>query len=199
MRPFPRVVVPRPISIVAAGRIPPSAAGLLPLHTRLSDRPSPQCTQEANAGAVPSAAGACLLRFEGRIPGGYPRVLGKHLIVDLSEGDTDFVRSADCLRRLSNLIAGAIGAKVHRAPVLQRVASHCPELAGYTLVQLIDTFAITGHFCDSSGDAYIDVRCSKDFDTELVLDVIKGALRPKHMRYMTVIRQAPHSPRLAAE
>jgi hypothetical protein len=29
-----------------------------------------------------------------------------------------------------------------------------PKQLGYSLVQLIETSAITGHFCDRSGDAY---------------------------------------------
>ena len=43
-------------------------------------------------------------------------------------------------------------------------AAHVPQAAGYSLVQLIETSAITGHFCDASGDAYLDIFSCKDFD-----------------------------------
>ena len=63
-------------------------------------------------------------------------------------------------------------------PVLQRFAEHVPEAAGYSLVQLIETSAITGHFCDKSGDAYIDVFSCKDFDTAAALDVVRSRSGP---------------------
>src|SRR5262245_51794966 len=53
--------------------------------------------------------------------------------------------------------------KAYGAPLLERFAEHLPEAAGYSLVQLIETSAITGHFCDLSGDAYIDIFSCKDF------------------------------------
>ena len=64
------------------------------------------------------------------------------------------------------------------------------EAAGYSLVQLIETSAITGHFCDLSGDAYIDIFSCKDFDVELAVEVVRAAFRPQHINFITLVRQA---------
>ncbi len=124
---------------------------------------------------------------------------GKHLIIDMSEGNKERVRSAEHIRHFVEVLVKAIGMKAFGQPVLQHFSERCPDTAGYTLVQLIETSAITGHFCDRTGDAYIDIVSCQDFDTELVLDVIKRVFEPEHMRYMTLHRQTSRARFLAAE
>ena len=74
-------------------------------------------------------------------------------------------------------------------PLLEHFAEHLPEAAGYSLVQLIETSAMTGHFCDLSGDA-IDIFSCKDFDAELAVEVVRAAFRPQHINFITLVRQA---------
>ena len=92
--------------------------------------------------------------------------------------------------------------RAYGAPLLEHFAEHVPDAAGYSLVQLIETSAITGHFCDLSGDAYIDIFSCKDFQAELAVEVVRAAFRPQHINFMTLVRQATHpraSYTLAAE
>jgi len=124
---------------------------------------------------------------------------GKHLIVDMSEGDPGRVRSAEHIRRFVEVLVDAIGMTAYGPPVLQHFAEHVPEAAGHSLVQFIETSAITGHFCDRTGDAYIDIFSCKDFDTAVALEVIKRAFEPQHLRFMTLARQAIRVHRAAAE
>lgn len=67
---------------------------------------------------------------------------------------------------------------------------------GYTLVQLIETSSITGHFCEESNDAYIDVFSCKPFRPETVKRVIHEYFNPQDIRMTFVERQAPNPPRL---
>ena len=53
----------------------------------------------------------------------------------------------------------------------------CPRQPDIPSVQLIETSAITGHFCDRSGDAYIDILSCKDFQSELAVEVVRAAFR----------------------
>ena len=124
---------------------------------------------------------------------------GKHLIVDMSRGNKERVRSEDHIRQFVVELVEAIGAKAHGPPLLQHMAKHAPDASGYSLVQLIETSAITGHFCDLSGDAYIDIFSCEAFDTSVAIDVIRSAFDPQHLRYMTLSRQAPPPYPLAAE
>lgn len=115
---------------------------------------------------------------------------GKHLIIDMSAGDRQRVRSADHIRRFVETLVPAIDMKAYGPPVLKHFAEHLPEAAGYSLVQLIETSAITGHFCDSSGDAYIDIFSCKDFSEQSAIEVVRAAFRPKHINFITLARQA---------
>lgn len=62
--------------------------------------------------------------------------------------------------------------------------------AGFTLVQLIETSNITGHFCDESGDAYLDVFSCKSFDEKIVRQVIMEHFQPQMLDIKVIERQA---------
>jgi len=115
---------------------------------------------------------------------------GKHLIIDMSAGDRERVQSAQHISRFVETLVEAIGMQGYGAPLLEHFSEHVPEAAGYSLVQLIETSAITGHFCDLSGDAYIDIFSCKDFDDELAVEVVRAAFRPQHINFITLVRQA---------
>jgi S-adenosylmethionine/arginine decarboxylase-like enzyme len=115
---------------------------------------------------------------------------GKHLIIDMSAGDKERVRSAQHISRFVETLIETIGMKAYGPPVLEHFAKHVPEAAGYSLVQLIKTSAITGHFCDLSGDADIDIFSCKDFQADLAVEVVRAAFPPEHINFITLVRQA---------
>jgi S-adenosylmethionine/arginine decarboxylase-like enzyme len=115
---------------------------------------------------------------------------GKHVIIDMSAGDRERVRSARHICRFVETLVETIGMKAYGPPVLEHFAEHVPDAAGYSLVQLIETSAITGHFCDRSGDAYIDIFSCKDFEAELAISVVRTTFHPKHINSITLERQA---------
>ena len=61
---------------------------------------------------------------------------------------------------------------------------------GYTLVQLIETSNICGHFCDETGDAYIDVFSCKEFDPQTVVSLVKKYFEPEAIKMNFFTRQA---------
>ena len=126
---------------------------------------------------------------------------GKHVIIDMSRGDKKRIRSAKHIRQFVKTLVETIGMKAYGAPVLEHFADHVPD-PGYSLVQLIETSAITGHFCDHSGDAYIDIFSCKDFRAEVAVEVVRAAFHPEHINFITLARQAiqpRHYARAAAE
>ena len=119
---------------------------------------------------------------------------GKHLVLDCSSCDREAVRSADAIRAFSEDLVASIGMVAYGEPVLAHFATHLPEAAGYSLVQLIETSAVTGHFCDASGDAYLDVFSCKDFDAEVAIGVVERHLRPGSIRKVELLRDASLAP-----
>ena len=60
--------------------------------------------------------------------------------------------------------------------------------AGFTYSCLITTSNVCGHFCDDSGDAYIDVFSCRSVDVEIVKAVIDKWFHPAKMVVRKVIR-----------
>jgi S-adenosylmethionine decarboxylase len=115
---------------------------------------------------------------------------GKHLVLDCSACDREAVRSAEAIRAFSEDLVSQIGMVAYGEPVLAHFATHLPEAAGFSLVQLIETSAVTGHFCDASGDAYLDVFSCKDFDSAVAIGVVERHLKPEAIRKVELSRDA---------
>ena len=75
-------------------------------------------------------------------------------------------------------------------PLLAHFAVHSPAAAGWSVVQLIETSSITGHFCDANGDAYVDVFSCKEFDEAAAVAVVERLLAPRSIESRLVTRQA---------
>jgi S-adenosylmethionine decarboxylase len=117
---------------------------------------------------------------------------GQHLIIDLAGGRREAIQSERVIRRFVGRLIEAIGMRAYGEPLLAHFAEHSPEAAGWTLVQLIETSSITGHFCDHSGDAYLDVFSCQAFDVQTVLDLIHETFAPEHVGTTVLMRQAKH-------
>ncbi len=115
---------------------------------------------------------------------------GKHLILDCSACEREAVRDADAIRAFCEDLVGSIGMVAYGEPLIEHFATHVPEAAGYSLVQLIETSAVTGHFCDASGDAYLDVFSCKDFDPEVATEVVERYFSPRSILGTQLIRDA---------
>lgn len=119
---------------------------------------------------------------------------GRHLVLDCSSCDRGAVRDPTVIREFCSDLVSSIGMVAYGEPVLEHFATHLPEAAGYSLVQLIETSAVTGHFCDLSGDAYLDVFSCKDFDPETAIRVVRAHFRPESVRRTDLYRDANREP-----
>ena len=100
------------------------------------------------------------------------------------------MRDADAIREFCEDLVGSIGMVAYGDPVIEHFATHVPEAAGYSLVQLIETSAVTGHFCDASGDAYLDVFSCKDFDPRIAIEVVERHFGPESVLLTELVRDA---------
>lgn len=106
---------------------------------------------------------------------------GTHLVID-AKRCTSLVRRRDFLEHLNNELLQAIKMKPYGPPTLAHFALHDPKAGGWTLVQLIETSSITGHFVDETCDAYLDVFSCKDFDCGEVEDLVRSMLKPHDLK-----------------
>ena len=57
------------------------------------------------------------------------------------------------------------------------------KIAGFSMVQLIETSSITGHFVDNSSSAYIDIFSCRHYDYNLAVDFTKSFFEAKKINY----------------
>lgn len=65
--------------------------------------------------------------------------------------------------------------------------------AGFTLIQLIETSNIAAHFCNDTGDVYLDVFSCKEFSNEAVVDCFLEFFDAATLEFDFTERQAPQS------
>jgi len=106
---------------------------------------------------------------------------GQHLILDIGDCNTN-VCSKSAIAAFVKELVDAIDMKAYGEPVIVHFAEHSYEAAGYSLVQLIETSAITGHFSDNNRDAYLDIFSCKSFNRDTVIQVVEKYFAPKKIR-----------------
>lgn len=107
-----------------------------------------------------------------------PNAWGYHLIID-ARGCNDSCKSSDALRKWVKELVEVIDMVAYGEPMVEHFAEHDPLKAGYTLVQMIETSAINGHFVDLNGGAYIDIFSCKPFNVQVVMDHFVEFFEPK--------------------
>lgn len=115
---------------------------------------------------------------------------GYHLILDCQGCAKEKIASRENLKSFIEALVIAIDMKAYGEPVLEHFATHDPEKGGYSLVQLIETSSITGHFVDKNGDAYLDIFSCKPFDIEIAKKVVTEYLGAKKIKTHFLTRQA---------
>jgi S-adenosylmethionine/arginine decarboxylase-like enzyme len=86
--------------------------------------------------------------------------------VDLQDCNPEFIRNPEHIRRYVVELCDLIGMK--RFGECQVVKFGEDRVAGYSMVQLISTSLISGHFADDSNNAYLDIFSCKGYDPAVV-------------------------------
>lgn len=115
---------------------------------------------------------------------------GYHLLVNCSNCDRDFITDRWVHNKFLEELVEAIDMVAYGKPVLAHFATHDPSKGGFTLMQMIETSSITGHFVDETLEAYIDVFSCKEFDLTKVHDVIQKWYRPGLTQMQMIYRKA---------
>jgi S-adenosylmethionine/arginine decarboxylase-like enzyme len=91
--------------------------------------------------------------------------------VDLQDCHPDLIRNADHIRRYVIELCELIG--MQRFGECQVVDFGSGRVAGYSMVQLISTSLISGHFANDTNNAYLDIFSCKGYDPAVVEEFSK--------------------------
>lgn len=115
---------------------------------------------------------------------------GYHLLIDCSRCDIPSITSRENIYNFTKALVERIDMKAYGEPLIEHFATHDPDKAGISLVQLIETSNITAHFVDKNGDCYIDIFSCKPFSEKVALECIEEFFKPEHTITRFLNRQA---------
>ena len=108
---------------------------------------------------------------------------GVELVLDLYDCDPETIRSRSRLIEYVHQLCDLIGMRRYGDTIAERFALSNPKAAGYSIVQLIETSSITGHFSEQRNAAYLNIFSCKEFDVAAAIRFTQdyfGATTVKH-------------------
>lgn len=111
---------------------------------------------------------------------------GQHLILTARRCNPTAIRCKNTI----DLFSRKLVKRINMVPFGEPRIVHFGEgnKAGYTLVQLIETSNIVGHFVEEYDDLHLDVFSCKDFFAKDVEEEVYRSFFPKEITYQTVLR-----------
>lgn len=88
---------------------------------------------------------------------------GYHTIIDLKECEPELIRDSENIRWYVSILCDLLEMKAYGEPIIVHFGED-KRVAGYSLVQLIETSCISGHFANESNSAYIDIFSCKKYN-----------------------------------
>ena len=113
---------------------------------------------------------------------------GQHLVLDFDGCPFELLSSKDNILAWIKDLVESIDMVAYGEPVIEHFATHSHDAAGYTLLQMIETSAISAHFAENIGQLYIDIFSCKPYDNQLAIDVCKKYFQPNEIRQTSLIR-----------
>lgn len=114
---------------------------------------------------------------------------GYHLLLDCSGCDISAISNKQNIYNFVKDLVKRIDMTAHGEPIIEYLLPGDPK-QGYSLMQLITTSNISGHFMELDGTAYFDIFSCKEFDIEIAKKVVDEYFHPKKMRVNFLTRHA---------
>jgi S-adenosylmethionine/arginine decarboxylase-like enzyme len=115
---------------------------------------------------------------------------GYHLMLDCSECDVDSIKDKQNIYNFVKTLVNEIDMVAYGEPIIEFLCPGDPSKEGYSLMQLITTSSITGHFIDHDKHIYLDVFSCKEFDPNTVKQVVQKFFNSGKMRMNFITRNA---------
>jgi S-adenosylmethionine/arginine decarboxylase-like enzyme len=114
---------------------------------------------------------------------------GKHLIIDAKGCDIQRSNDPEYIKHFTKELVRVIEMTAFGEPQLVHFAD-VTDKAGWTVIQLIETSNIIGHFLDHNGDLYLDVFSCKDFSEHIVISTLRMFFSPGEIKHQVIMRDA---------
>jgi S-adenosylmethionine/arginine decarboxylase-like enzyme len=108
--------------------------------------------------------------------------------IDLHYCNPDLIRDAEAIKRYVNELCQLIEMKKFGDTQVVNFGED-ERVAGYSMIQLIETSLISGHFANLTNHAYIDIFSCKYYDPQLAADFTQKYFQAKDIKIHYVLRK----------
>lgn len=108
--------------------------------------------------------------------------------IDLKACDKSLITKKEVIVKFAKELVELLQMKMYGDPVVVHFGERGSNKAGFTLVQLIETSCITAHFCDETGDVYIDIFSCKPYSYQSAAKMCKTYFCAQSMTYAKLDR-----------
>lgn len=115
---------------------------------------------------------------------------GYHLILDCARCNKDKIKDETNIRAFITNLLLTTDMKAWGEPIIANLQNCEEHIKGFSVVQLIHTSSITGHFSDMTGDCYIDVFSCKPFNVSDVEYCVSRFFSPENIKSNFITRDA---------
>lgn len=109
-------------------------------------------------------------------------IFGYELVMDLYDCDKTVISSKKKLQEYVDELCKLIKMVKYGKTLLPYFGEKCAFTKGHSLVQLIETSSITGHFSELWNTAYINIFSCKEYDQQLAKQFTRQFFSAKRMK-----------------
>ena len=113
---------------------------------------------------------------------------GQEVVIDLFDCDPDLICSGDAISEFSKQLCSLLKMEAYGKPFLERFALHDPNIAGYSLAQMITTSLVSGHFSEKHSSAYINIFSCSPFSADEAVEFTKKFFKAQSYKKRVLIR-----------
>ena len=115
-------------------------------------------------------------------------IWGLHVCMDLHDCNPKKIRSEKDIKKYVKDLCEMIKVKRFGECVVVRFGED-ERVAGFSMMQLIETSLVSGHFVDLTNNAYIDVFSCKEFDVDKVVKFTQDFFEAKDIKKTVLYRK----------
>jgi len=117
------------------------------------------------------------------------KIYGYELILDLYNCKPETIGSKKAIQTYVNKLCKTIKMKKYGKALIPHFGNKKPFTKGYSLVQLIETSSITGHFSELWNSAHINIFSCKKYNPQIAADFTKKFFGSKRMKKRFILRK----------
>ena len=111
-------------------------------------------------------------------------------MLDCSGCDLEKITSQENIYNFTKELVKRIDMVAYGEPVIAHLATHDPQKAGFSMMQLIETSNIAMHAVDRDRTMYLDVFSCKPFSNDTVCETVREYFGATQIRLNYVTRHA---------